>query len=229
MNRNNFKSVYSTANILYGVVVDTTNFDDICLNAWEMIGNRETRLYKYTTNTVDKRIQLPCNVDYIEAIFSPKLDAHTSRPYEIYPNVYNQWTEEYIESWKKNKNVFYESGSLVSYRVEGDTLVFDRDYPSITILYHGVIVDEDGLPYLSDKEVQALAAYCAYIDIYKKSLIQKDGSLYQLSNAVKQDWLRLCNAARVPAHISQNEMDDILDVKTRWDRKQYGKSFKPII
>jgi hypothetical protein len=41
--------------------------------------------------------------------------------------------------------------------------------------------------------------------------------------------LRLCNAARVPSYFSQNDMDKILDVKTRWDRKQYGKSFKSII
>jgi hypothetical protein len=67
------------------------------------------------------------------------------------------------------------------------------------------------------------------MDIYKKSLIQKDGNLFQLAAAVKNDWLRLCNAARIPTHLSQNELNDVLDVKTRWDRKQFGKSFKPII
>ena len=41
--------------------------------------------------------------------------------------------------------------------------------------------------------------------------------------------MRLCNAARIPAHLSQNDLDSILDVKTRWDRKQYGKSFKPVL
>jgi hypothetical protein len=76
---------------------------------------------------------------------------------------------------------------LLKYRQEGDYLVFDRDYPNVTILYHGIVVDEEGLPYLTDKEVQALAAYCAYIDIYKKSLVQKDGNLFQLATAVKSD------------------------------------------
>lgn len=95
-------------------------------------------------------------------------------------------------------------------------------------MYHGVITDDEGLPYLSDKEVAALAAYCAYMDIYKQSLIKRDGNLFQLAQGVKNDWLRLCNAARIPAHLTQNEMNDVLDVKTRWDRKQYGKSYKPI-
>jgi hypothetical protein len=56
----------------------------------------------------------------------------------------------------------------------------------------------------------------------------KDSGLIQLANAVKSDWLQLCNAARIPDHLSQNDMDAILDVKVRWDRKMYGKSFKSI-
>lgn len=229
MNRNNFKSVYSQAYILYGTTLDTTNFDDIALNGWELIGNRQTSLYKYTTSTENKKIQLPCNVDIIEAVFAPFVDAKTTNSYSIHPDMYNQWVEEYIESWRKNKNVFYDKGTLLKYHQEGDYLIFERDYTNVTILYHGVIVDNEGLPYLTDKEVQALAAYCAYMDIYKKSLIQKDGNLFQLAVAVKNDWLRLCNAARIPTHLSQNELNDVLDVKTRWDRKQFGKSFKPII
>lgn len=229
MNRNNFKSVYAQANILYGTTIDTTNFEDICLSGWELIGNRQTSLYKYTTHTTDKRIKLPCNADFIEAVFGPYTDAQTSTNLSMYPNVYNQWIEDYIESWKKNKSVFYDKGMLLKYRQEGEYLVFDRDYSKVTILYHGVIVDEEGLPYLTDKEVQALAAYCAYMDIYKKSLIQRDGNLFQLANAVKNDWLRLCNSARIPAHLSQNEINDVLEVKTRWDRHMYGKSTHVIL
>jgi hypothetical protein len=65
--------------------------------------------------------------------------------------------------------------------------------------------------------------------MYKNALVKKDGNLLQLANAMKIDWLRLCNAARMPIHLTQNEMNDVLNVKTRWDRKVYGKSFKPII
>ncbi len=225
----NSKSVYSQANILYGTVMDTTNFEDILLAGWELIGNKRTRLYRYTTDTYNKRIQIPCNVEIIEAVFSALPDARTSQPYNMYPDVYNQWIEQYIESWKINKSVFYNKGALLPYRLEGEYLVFDRDYTGVTILYRGIIVDEEGLPYLNYKEVNALAAYCAYVDMYKSALVKKDGNLLQLANAMKIDWLRLCNAARMPIHLTQNEMNDVLNVKTRWDRKVYGKSFKPII
>ena len=35
--------------------------------------------------------------------------------------------------------------------MEGDELVFNKDYSNVTILYHGIITDDEGLPYLNDK------------------------------------------------------------------------------
>ena len=66
------------------------------------------------------------------------------------------------------------------------------------------------------------------MSLYKESIRKRDGNLLKLAQVVKEDWLRLCNAARIPEHFSQNDMDRILDVKVRWDRKQYGKSYKVI-
>lgn len=226
MKLNNFKSVYGEANTLYGVTMDSTLFEDIALNGWELIGNKNTKLYRYTTGTEDKKIKIPCNVEHIEAVFCPREAAQITHPYSNYADVYNQWIEEYVASWKNNHNLFYERGSLVKYKEEGEYLVFDRDYPLLTILYKGIIADDEGLPYLSNREVRALAAYVAYADCYRKALINKDGNLLQLAAAIKNDWLKLCMHARIPEHLSQNDMNDILDVKTRWDRKSYGKAFK---
>jgi hypothetical protein len=45
---------------------------------------------------------------------------------------------------------------------------------------------------------------------------------------MKVDWEKKCDAARVKSEIwSQNDMDMILDAKTSWNRKMFGKSFKP--
>lgn len=37
-----------------------------------------------------------------------------------------------------------------------------------------------------------------------------------------------CTQARVPEYINQNEMDQILNASTSWDRKRYGRSFKSV-
>lgn len=228
LKKNNFKSVYAMANSLYGVNMDENSFEDIALSGWELIGNRQTRLYRYTDCTLDKRIKLPCNVDIIEAVYAGIPDSNYSSPISFTGNINNITTESLLENMKTKHHNLYDSNSLVHYRLEGNELVLDDDYDNVVILYHGIIVDEDGLPYLNDKEVQALALYCAYSDLYKKSLMVRDANIFQFASALKSDWLRACNAARIRP-MSQNEFDDILDVRTRWDRKQYGKSFKPVL
>jgi hypothetical protein len=42
-------------------------------------------------------------------------------------------------------------------------------------------------------------------------LMKKDGNIINLANIMKADWLRACNAARVSDHLTQNDMDAILD------------------
>jgi hypothetical protein len=64
--------------------------------------------------------------------------------------------------------------------------------------------------------------------MYKEGLKKKDGNILQLASVIKQEWLNLCNAARIPSHLSQNDMDSILDAKLSWGRKTYGKSYKSI-
>lgn len=97
------------------------------------------------------------------------------------------------------------------------------------VVYHGILADEEtGLPLLNDKELKAIAAYVAYMSIYKEGIRKRDGNLISLAQTIKADWLRLCNAARIPEHFSQNDMDRILDAKVSWDRKQYAKTLKPI-
>jgi len=50
-----------------------------------------------------------------------------------------------------------------------------------------------------------------------------------IAKDIKKSWLIHCDAARVPEHLSQNELDTILDVKTSWGRKVYGRSYKPAL
>jgi len=49
-----------------------------------------------------------------------------------------------------------------------------------------------------------------------------------MAQLLNKEWLQKCDAARVPSSISMNEMNEILDAKTSWNRKIYNKSYKPI-
>ena len=229
MKLNSLNSAYSLSNVLYGTNIDVSNFEDIAIVAWEQLPNRHTRLYRYKTNTENKRIILPCNAFSIESVTIGIQDASMTSNLAIYPDTTNVYIESYIEGLKRHQDPLYSKGRYLKYEQEGDELVFIKDYSNVNILYKGIMLDDDGLPLINDKEIYAIALYLAYIDTFKKGLILKDTALVQLSSVLKNDWIKANRAASMPYHISQNEMDEILNASTRWDRKSYNRSYKPIL
>ena len=228
MQLHNIKTAYGLAESLYGVTPTESQFEDLALNAWELIGTKHTRLHRYVGDTVNKTLQLPCNADLIESVHIPILDAQISTPLTTF-NHDVIFIERDIAYDKKLSDPYYQPGKYLRYDQGSGELFFDRDYRNIMVVYHGILLDDEfGLPLINEKEMRAIAAYVAYASLYREGLIKRDSNIIQLANAVKADWLQLCNAARIPDHLSQNDMDAILDVKVRWDRKMYGKSFKSI-
>lgn len=230
MKLHNINAAYPLAQTLYGVEPGQTEFEDIALNAWERINNKHTRLYRYVGCTSNKELELPCNVDLIESVHIPIPDAQMTSNQTVFNALETTFIEGYIDAWKRLEDPTWTRGKLIKYREGENTLYFSRDYNNVMVVYHGIIVDdESGLPMVTDKELDAIAAYVGYSVTYKNAIKLRDRSLLEISQIMKQDWLKLCNAARIPSYLSQNDMDAILDVKVRWDRKQFGKSFKPII
>ena len=64
--------------------------------------------------------------------------------------------------------------------------------------------------------------------MFKAALVTKDASSMQMAQLLEQKWKSLCTQARIPEYLNQNDMDEILNVSSSWDRKRFGKSFKPI-
>lgn len=223
------QTAYGLAETLYGTIISPDDFEELALNAWELINNKHTRLYSYVGDTECKELELPCNVSVIESVHIPINDAKVTDPSYNGFDASGAFTERYIEHFKWNTDPLYSSGKLVKYREEDGTLVFSKDYRNVKVVYHGVVVDDEGLPLITSKESRAIAAYIAYMTMYKNSLVKRDATSFQFAQSLKEEWLRKCNAARVPAHLSLNDMNDILEVRVRWDRKQYGKSLKPIL
>ena len=225
----NLKSAYGLANDLYGITISESAFENLALNAWELIGNKHTRLYRYIGSTDNKALELPCNVDVVESVHLPINDAQVTNSASSTLDTANISTERYIDAYRGFDDIYYQKGKFAKYKEVDGTLYFSRDYPKVMVVYHGVEVDDEGLPKINDKEMRAIAAYVAYATLYKEGLTKRDGGIIQLASTIQSDWLKFCNSARVPSYINQNDMDSILDVKYRWPQKNYGKSFKPII
>jgi hypothetical protein len=120
------------------------------------------------------------------------------------------------------------SGEFIKYRKEGQTIFLSEKFSKVKILFKGIIADDEGLPSLNEAEIDAVATFCAYAKTFKESLVTRNKNTMEFAQVLKADWLKKCSQARVPDYINQNEMDEILNVSTSWDRKRFGKSFKPI-
>ena len=233
MKEYSFNTAYTQARELYGLELNPDEFESIGLTAWGKIGNKKYRLYKYqvvpTKSELNEYyVDLPCNVDCIEAVTTNYEDYQKTTPTTLAGNNQNGWIEGYVETRKYNTGKLYVSGKFIKYREENNKIILSDRFQVVNILYKGYVVDDDGLPYLSEKEVDAIAVFCAYTDMFKKALLTRDGASMQLAQILEQKWLKLCTQARVPDYINQNEMDEILNVATSWDRKRFGKSFKAI-
>lgn len=230
MTTNNFYYALSLAHELYDVDMQEDTFEELGLLAWNQIGNKRCKLYNYSVclNDCQKSIELPCNCDIIEAVTTDIED------FQHVSNISDRGlkgsfvTEQYIESRKAFKHPLYNSGKFIKYERVGNTLYFNQPYNKINILYKGVMLDENGLPELTDKEAMAIATYCAYVTKFKEGLRTNNANIIKISEELRRRWLTQCDQARIPEDISQNEIDEVLDAKNNWNRKIFGRSYKPI-
>lgn len=212
---------------LYGIKLPDEKFEEIGLIAYQRIGNKRMKIYRYTVHMDDcvNYIDLPCNCDQIEAVTTGFEDWNYSTNDTPNGDINSAFVEQYIEYRKKNMDKLYIPGKFIKYELVGDRLYFKEHWPVINILYRGEELDDDGLPRISDKEAVAMATFCAYITKYKEGLKTMNAAIIQMAESLNAKWLLQCDQARI-MHLTQNDFDEILDAKTCWGRKQYRKSFK---
>lgn len=223
----NFHTAYTYIQTNYGLNIDQLEFESSGMIAYDKIGNKQTEIKEFVGDVVNGELELPCDVTSIEAVFGNFIDSQKTSNKQRWPQVITNYIEQYIEYWKYNKSLLYDYGVLLNYQMRENILLFDKDYKNVLVLYRKQILDEEGFPYINSKEAEAIAAYCVYTDLYKQAIRTRDPNTYQMAQNIKLEWARLCERARVPEKVSQNDMNRILDVMTSFDRKSYGKSFKP--
>lgn len=228
MNLNNFHYGLSLLHTMYDITLQEDEYEEIALIGWNLIGNKRVKLYRYKTcvDECEHGVELPCNCDIIEAVTTNFEEWNYSTNDAPNGDLNSAYVESYIEHRKAFRNPLYISGKYIKYERVGNTLYFDRPHGQINILYKGVVLDDDGLPEITDKEAMALATYVAYIIKNREGLKTNNAGLLQIAETLRQKWLVQCDQARVDYYMSQNEWDQVLDAKTLWCRKQHNKSFK---
>lgn len=228
---NNFKYAITLAQMLYDVDInDMDTLIEVGLIAYNFIGNKNTHL-SYEIVSVDPRtgiVKLPCKADLVEAITYPNIeDWNYTSNIKNFGDFNSLNVEQYIEKSKQSVDPLYISGRLVNYRREGNYIYVTEKVDSVCVLYHTESLDEDDLPLINDKEAVAIADYIAYTVKYKEALRTNNSAVFQMAQTIKKQWQIHCDAARVPEYVSQNEMNDLLEVLSSHNRKVHGRSYKP--
>ncbi len=230
---NNFKYAISLAQMLYDIDInDMDTLIEIGLVAYNFIGNKNTTLQADIVN-VDQRtglVKIPCKADLIEAITFPLMeDWNYTSNIKNFGDFNSLNVEQYIEKSKHSVDPLYTGGKYVKYRREGNYIYVNEKISQVCVLYHTEQLDEDDLPLINDKEAIAIADYIAYTVKYKEALRSNNQAVFQMAQTIKKQWQVHCDAARVPEYISQNEMNDLLDVVSSANRKIHGHSYKPTV
>lgn len=212
-----FLAIGERLNLIHGITMSESDIINLGLLGWDKIGNKDVKYYRYNVDVQSYRAQLPCNVYAIEAVSINVSECSESLQQDVIKYIIND-VPKYLHD-------LYPSGSFINFENCGDHLKLEIDAVPIEIIYEGIYADKEGLPYLNEKEAEAISYFLAYMHDYKniRRNIANSSELMQFSY---KEWDRLCADARVPEEFTQNQINQILDVKFSWDRKQYGKSFK---
>lgn len=215
---------------MYDIDLQEEDYEELALSCYEQIGNKRTRIYKYIGNIdCDNTLELPCNCyeDNIEAVLFPREDWNRTTNKHNNGDLSSNWVEEYIEAYKRNTNILYGHGHFAKYQYWDHALHFeDAAGMPVLVIYHGDILDDNGLPELTNDEAIAIADFCAYWTLFKRSIRTNNPNIMQMAREIEGKMNRHMDSARVPAHINQNDMNEILDAKTSWHRHMYNKSTK---
>lgn len=227
---NNFHYVAVLLDMLYGIELEDQDLEEMGLIAWKLIGNRNRKLYRYTTeiDPIDNSVTLPCNAledGCVELVTSSYEDWERVTNRSDYGDQRTSFVEQSIEAEKFYQSSYYLPGKVLKYEQVGDKLYFTHNYGTVNILYKGILSDEDGLPELTDKEATAIATYIAYILKFKEGLQTNNAAITNQAIQLQAIWNKRCDQARV-SYLNQNDMDQILETRASWDRKTYAHGIK---
>jgi len=171
---------------------------------------------------------LPVDMKYIKAVstFNGIYDLWSTEQVLEVPEaerVYDRFGAAFTDFSNSDERVY---GSYLDFEViDASTIQVSVSLAgnSVYVLGAAPLLDTDGLPLLTMKQVEALAFQVALL--YAQSRMFKGCQGLDINYITKMAAKRTAQA-RVPDYISDNAWDELLNIRTSFDRKVFNKDFK---
>jgi hypothetical protein len=224
---------------LFGITMQEEDFIEKAYRIYRRTGNVAVAIHQLCVEVQNCIVKLPCNVEFVDAVTTHdmsevfKEDVFFSYEENHGPMTSSYYLPDAMLSAPNRVNItksqLHYDGQLIPYTIVGknECLKFNEEMEGqkVFIIYRGQILDEDGLPALTNKEVDALAHWVAYEDTQKRVFMKEPGMAEILAYIKPLAEVKF-QAACIPEYLSQNFFDELLNAKTRMDRKVYGSSYR---
>lgn len=192
----------------------------------DKIGTKHNDLFIYN-GVVDSlgKLALPCNVEIIEAVGTQEPQHSFESRFSPFAGKSTIIDKSVYRVRERNENYF--KGDFINYEFRGDYLKVHEKWidETIAVMYMGRIVDEEGRPLITDREAEAIVEYIAYIK-EKQMGYKRIGDGGALAQTAYQAAILAINRARVPVHISQNDIQDLKQVMQSRNQAKYNRHLR---
>lgn len=238
-----FMTASTRLNDRFGISYDDDTYIERAYWVWRDIGNIAVELKTaLLTIGMDLVVTLPQDCEFVRSLTTTDFqdDLHGGGSFGDYkytpkgrgPAVKPDPTTTSVEANVKASDAMV-SGEAISYKTYDGYLKLESPIMAgrhARLVYNAITTGEDGLPLLNDIEVEAIVVTLALREAEKD--LFRDGGFNARSGqaAPKVTYLkaesdRLMAAAKAPEKISDDALDKLLDVKTSFGRKVFGKRF----
>lgn len=228
---------------LFDIIMQEEEYIEHAYRTFRKMGNIAVATHCIKEEVPDSlTIELPCNLEFIESVTTG--DTYLNNTADVvyyfdgtqnirpvvnqyyYPDILN---DTYLNKISLSRTDLHPVGQFVPYELIdcGRKLLLKDPMKgqNVNIIYRGQILDDEGLPCLSPKEVEAIAYYLAYITT-QKNAFRKDPGALQMLPMIKQEAELKLAAAKIPEYVNQNFWEQVLAAKTRFDRKVFYNGYK---
>jgi len=239
----NILAAYPVFKQKYGLSMQEDDFLEEAYQIFKDINSVPTQYYKYVQKPQSKDtmiIEVPCNLYKLLSITSAPLQSDGWDNIEPYKNrvhgrrdrdsfVMEMAGESDLMTYRFNDTPYTGVGTYLKFEWVDetsirilDTNLWDKE---IYMVYEGIKTDADGIPMITRKQANAIAAKVAH-NVVMRKVFSGDANLVNLLPVIGQEAARLMQAAAIPEQLTDNQLDEMLNEHTSYERKRRGRSFK---